>query len=190
MRNVTKLFRVFQLPILNTLVLHYRTLLLKDDMKASRGQRDSKGHRAPDWVTPVVTPTTNHPLHVSQSRHHQKSIMFSQKHKVTGRWHWSLSKTPLWRCKTNMSIWRGWALHRYLIFLLGWFCYLSNFCISFLIIGISFLTVATHEFGHSLGLAHSADPRAVMYPTYRSRDISNFRLSQDDINGIQRLYGN
>ncbi|XP_049634540.1 matrilysin [Suncus etruscus] len=56
--------------------------------------------------------------------------------------------------------------------------------------GISFLIVATHEFGHSLGLAHSSDPRAVMYPTYRKRDLSDFRLSQDDINGIQRLYGN
>lgn len=56
--------------------------------------------------------------------------------------------------------------------------------------GINFLYVATHELGHSLGLSHSSDPDAVMYPTYSKEESKNFKLSQDDINGIQKLYGN
>lgn len=50
--------------------------------------------------------------------------------------------------------------------------------------------VAAHEFGHSLGLFHSKDPNALMYPVYRKFDPSVFPLHQDDINGIQHLYGN
>uniref|UniRef100_G3SRF6 Matrix metallopeptidase 7 n=1 Tax=Loxodonta africana TaxID=9785 RepID=G3SRF6_LOXAF len=57
-------------------------------------------------------------------------------------------------------------------------------------IGINFLYTATHELGHSLGLDHSSDPSAVMYPTYGNEDPKNFKLSQDDIKGIQKLYGN
>ncbi|XP_037697163.1 neutrophil collagenase [Choloepus didactylus] len=49
--------------------------------------------------------------------------------------------------------------------------------------------VAAHEFGHSLGLAHSSDPGALMYPNYAFREPSTFLLSQDDINGIQAIYG-
>ncbi|PKK27483.1 stromelysin-1 isoform X1 [Columba livia] len=49
--------------------------------------------------------------------------------------------------------------------------------------------VAAHEFGHSLGLFHSKDPNALMYPVYRKSDPSVFPLHQDDINGIQHLYG-
>ncbi|XP_006186258.1 matrilysin [Camelus ferus] len=56
-------------------------------------------------------------------------------------------------------------------------------------LGINFLFAATHELGHSLGLGHSSDPNAVMYPTYTKRDPESFQLSQDDINGIQELYG-
>uniref|UniRef100_A0A8C8E805 Collagenase 3 n=1 Tax=Otus sunia TaxID=257818 RepID=A0A8C8E805_9STRI len=48
--------------------------------------------------------------------------------------------------------------------------------------------VAAHEFGHSLGLFHSKDPNALMYPVYRKFDPSVFPLHQDDINGIQYLY--
>lgn len=58
-----------------------------------------------------------------------------------------------------------------------------------LVVGINFLFAATHEFGHSLGLGHSSDPSAVMYPTYRDGDPKNFKLSRDDIKGIQKLYG-
>ncbi|XP_007520792.1 interstitial collagenase-like [Erinaceus europaeus] len=47
--------------------------------------------------------------------------------------------------------------------------------------------VAAHELGHSLGLSHSSDIGALMYPSYvTSEDIL---LAQDDINGIQALYG-
>ena len=59
-----------------------------------------------------------------------------------------------------------------------------------MVAGINFLYVATHELGHSLGLDHSSDPNAVMYPTYEEGDSKNFKLAQDDINGIQKLYGN
>ncbi|TEA26162.1 hypothetical protein DBR06_SOUSAS8510045, partial [Sousa chinensis] len=55
--------------------------------------------------------------------------------------------------------------------------------------GVNFLYTATHELGHSLGLDHSSDPNAVMYPTYGEGNYKNFKLSQDDINGIQKLYG-
>ncbi|XP_024430378.3 matrilysin [Desmodus rotundus] len=56
-------------------------------------------------------------------------------------------------------------------------------------LGINFLYAAAHELGHSLGLGHSSDPNAVMYPTYEKRDSEDFKLSQDDIEGIQELYG-
>ncbi|XP_022416246.1 interstitial collagenase isoform X2 [Delphinapterus leucas] len=47
--------------------------------------------------------------------------------------------------------------------------------------------VAAHELGHSLGLAHSTDIGALMYPNYIfSGDV---QLSQDDISGIQAIYG-
>ncbi|KAG8429099.1 hypothetical protein GDO86_018306, partial [Hymenochirus boettgeri] len=49
--------------------------------------------------------------------------------------------------------------------------------------------VAAHEFGHSLGLSHSEDPGALMYPIYSSTDPNQFHLPQDDINAIQSLYG-
>ncbi|KFP65913.1 Stromelysin-1, partial [Cariama cristata] len=54
--------------------------------------------------------------------------------------------------------------------------------------GTNLFYVAAHEFGHSLGLFHSKDPNALMYPVYRKFDPSVFPLHQDDINGIQSLY--
>lgn len=53
--------------------------------------------------------------------------------------------------------------------------------------GYSLFLVAAHEFGHALGLEHSDDPGALMFPVYTF--TKDFRLSQDDIKGMQELYG-
>ena len=51
---------------------------------------------------------------------------------------------------------------------------------------VDLLTVAAHEIGHTLGLAHSSDPNALMYPSYRG---PHRFLDTDDIEGAQSLYG-
>ena len=51
---------------------------------------------------------------------------------------------------------------------------------------VDMLTVAAHEIGHTLGLGHSNDPRALMYPSYS--EPHRF-LGNDDIAGVQSLYG-
>uniref|UniRef100_A0A669FA43 interstitial collagenase n=1 Tax=Oreochromis niloticus TaxID=8128 RepID=A0A669FA43_ORENI len=55
--------------------------------------------------------------------------------------------------------------------------------------GYVLFMVAAHEFGHSLGLSHSEDPGALMYPVYSYSNPDTYVLPQDDINGIQSLYG-
>lgn len=48
-------------------------------------------------------------------------------------------------------------------------------------------THALHELGHALGLSHSNNSNAVMYPTLPSGVVRR-TLAQDDIEGIQALY--
>lgn len=52
-----------------------------------------------------------------------------------------------------------------------------------------FQSVQTHELGHVLGLAHSADPNAMMYATLPSACFGQARaLGSDDVAGIQSIY--
>ncbi|XP_063763452.1 matrix metalloproteinase-20-like [Eleginops maclovinus] len=53
----------------------------------------------------------------------------------------------------------------------------------------SLFAVAAHELGHSLGLTHSKDHSAIMYPNYRVHSSTQYSLSKDDELGIQALYG-
>ncbi|XP_053564553.1 collagenase 3 [Bombina bombina] len=58
--------------------------------------------------------------------------------------------------------------------------------------GTSLFLVAAHEFGHALGLEHSRDLRALMFPTVPVNvnvNPSQYKLSADDVSGIQTLYG-
>jgi hypothetical protein len=51
---------------------------------------------------------------------------------------------------------------------------------------VDLLTVAAHEIGHTLGLAHSSDPNALMFASYSG---PRRFLSEDDIAGVQAIYG-
>lgn len=51
---------------------------------------------------------------------------------------------------------------------------------------VDLVTVAAHEFGHSLGLGHSSIANALMYPMYSG---AHRHLAPDDVAGIQSIYG-
>jgi MYXO-CTERM domain-containing protein len=55
-------------------------------------------------------------------------------------------------------------------------------------VGFDLLSVVTHETGHFLGMAHSHDPTATMWPQYNPGTINLRHLSADDIAGICAIY--
>ena len=55
--------------------------------------------------------------------------------------------------------------------------------------GTNFYWVALHEFGHSIGMEHSDKLGAIMYPWYQGYKGDDVDLTDDDIQGIQALYG-
>ncbi|KAM3869117.1 collagenase 3 [Diretmus argenteus] len=60
---------------------------------------------------------------------------------------------------------------------------------SFNATGFNLFAVAVHEFGHALGLPHSPDPGAVMYPAYNFVPKPDLQLSFQDVQDVQHMYG-
>jgi hypothetical protein len=54
--------------------------------------------------------------------------------------------------------------------------------------GYDFASILTHEAGHFLGMAHSPDPHATMYASYRQGSTTMRYLGPDDVAGICTAY--
>ncbi|EMP37964.1 DCN1-like protein 5 [Chelonia mydas] len=64
----------------------------------------------------------------------------------------------------------------------------TDIMISFGTKAFNLFTVAAHEIGRALGLDHSSNPEAVMYPLYTYTGTRDFGFPEDDLEGIQALY--
>lgn len=53
---------------------------------------------------------------------------------------------------------------------------------------IDYTWTALHEIGHAIGLDHALDSAAIMWPWFEVFR-PNLKLNQDDIHGIQSIYG-
>jgi hypothetical protein len=49
-------------------------------------------------------------------------------------------------------------------------------------------SILTHEVGHFIGLAHSPDPAAVMFATYRPGSLTGRELTPDDVSAVCAVY--
>ncbi len=64
----------------------------------------------------------------------------------------------------------------------------NNFTLGDTNVDFDLLSIVTHESGHFLGMAHSHDPNAVMWPEYVEHTTNLRHLTSDDIAGICAIY--
>ena len=55
-------------------------------------------------------------------------------------------------------------------------------------VGTDFMWTAVHEIGHAIGIDHSSDFDAIMYPYYTGYK-PNLELQEDDVMAVQAKYG-
>jgi hypothetical protein len=57
------------------------------------------------------------------------------------------------------------------------------------IVGMDIQGVLCHEYGHALGLGHSADGSATMFPSVSGNGVVARSIATDDSNGVKAIYG-